>query len=542
MDKRSSRIDLRQRLQMGVGHLFNALDERMDYLPFFHFELVQDPLCVKHGAFDTPHVAGRFLDVFRLAASIIPLPQADPIYTALANQLYASLTRHPSGLPWNPALPWMQNVACLHNCREILLGLIALMTWRGDLQAETTAATFCRTLYQILGTKARFDAECLGEQGWCNPYGGILSAPPANTGRMIRPLVQYYRLSNDPVALELANRFVKDNLAALCDAEGHLLASAGPHLHSITGTITGLLEYGLLTHDQAIIERVRKAYDTGMAPWRSSYGWVKEFRYRPELAEILKGNTGYPGYDIPRGEANNTADLIESALLLGSLGLPEYYQDAERMLRNQLLAVQFIWPEWAGKETHLSDTLEIRYDEVVRRALGGFCFGSPNDLISYAKEPHQMNTDLAGGALQALCEAWNAVVTDDGQTLSVNLFFSMANESLDLECPGAGDAPITLNLPNPRHLRIRVPSWASPSQVMVQVNGMDRLSARDLVQNQYLELKNLPSSSEVRLWLPLHEETCSETIMDQRYEVSWVNDTVKAIDPSGRFFPLYQPV
>ena len=39
----------------------------------------------------------------------------------------------------------------------------------------------------------------------------------------------------------------------------------------------------------------------------------------PALAEPLQA-AGYAGHDINRGEANNTGDLIEAALLLGAAG------------------------------------------------------------------------------------------------------------------------------------------------------------------------------------------------------------------------------
>ena len=165
---------------------------------------------------------------------------------------------------------------------------------------------------------------------------------------MIRALAQVYRQSGDEVALELARRFASDNLESAFNADGGIRAEAGTHMHSITGTITGLIDYGLLMDDEAIIERARRAYDKGMAPYRSSYGWVKEFRWESWLAEPLAA-AGYAGFDVNRGEANNTGDLIEAALLLGGLGYADYYEDADRMLRNHLLASQVVDSAWVAE-------------------------------------------------------------------------------------------------------------------------------------------------------------------------------------------------
>ena len=35
--------------------------------------------------------------------------------------------------------------------------------------------------------------------------------------------------------------------------------------------------------------------------------------------------------------------------------------------------------------------------------------GVPQDLISYPEEAYQVHADLVGGALQSICEAWEAV-------------------------------------------------------------------------------------------------------------------------------------
>ena len=381
MYDRSSEVDLPSHLDLGVEHIFNTLDERQDYLPFFHYELIQQPTCLKHGPFDSPHVVGRYLDALGRCSKIIALPDAPEVYDALARQLYESLERHPSGLPWNKPTPWQPNVAAMHNCCEAVLGLLALMNWRGDRAAEPALRRLCRSILAAIGDGSRFRGESLGHGGWTTAFNGILASPPATSGRLIRPLVQYYRQSGDEVGLELARRFAEDNLRTAFEADGSIAPEAGPHIHSITGTITGLIEYGIMTDDETIIERARLAYDIGMRPFRSSYGWVKEFRWMPWLAEPLAA-AGYAGHDINRGEANNTGDLIEAALLLGEAGYLRYFQDADRMLRNHLLASQVVDTSWVQEAVGLEDTAEARYGEVGRRARGGFCFGALNDLIS----------------------------------------------------------------------------------------------------------------------------------------------------------------
>ena len=212
MYDRRSEVDLKRHLALGVEFIINNLDERQNYIPFFHYELIQQPACIRHGPFDSPHVVGRFLDALGRCSRIIELPGEAEIYDALAHQLYDSLERHQSGLPWNSSAPWQPDVAAMHNCREVVLGLLALWNWRADARAERSLRRLCRAILGAIGDGARFPAESLGPGGWTEAFSGILAPPPATTGRLIRPLVQYYRQSADEIALELARRFAVDNL------------------------------------------------------------------------------------------------------------------------------------------------------------------------------------------------------------------------------------------------------------------------------------------------------------------------------------------
>ena len=538
MYDRSSELDLKRHLALGVEFIINNLDERQNYIPFFHYELIQQPTCIRHGPFDSPHVVGRFMDALGRCSRIIELPDEAEIYDALAQQLYHSLERHASGLPWNSPAPWQPDVAAMHNCREVALGLLALWNWRAEVQAEPALRRLCRSILAAIGDGARFPGESLGPDGWTNAFSGILAPPPATTGRLIRPMVQYYRQSGDEIALELARRFAADNLDLAFGADGSIADAAGTHMHSITGTITGLIDYGILADDEKIIEGARRAYDVGMRPFRSSYGWVKEFRWAPWLAEPLQA-AGYAGFDINRGEANNTGDLIEAALLLGQAGYPDYYEDADRMLRNHLLASQVVDTSWVQEVTGHEDNDEARYGNVARRARGGFCFGGTNGLMSYPGEAYQVNADLVGGALQSICEAWEAIASVGDNTIRVDLLYSKEGSAYLLTCPPPGPEPITLRLHEAASVQLRIPSWAQPAAVTLQINDMATSSATDVIMDGYLRLSPLAPDSVVKVWLPTRRETVAEVVGGERYQIEWYNDTVVGISPPARFQPLY---
>ena len=309
-------------------------------------------------------------------------------------------------------------------------------------------------------------------------------------------------------------------------------------MHSITGTITGLIDYGILIGDNRIIEGARRAYDIGMRPFRSSYGWVKEFRWAPWLAEPLQA-AGYAGFDINRGEANNTGDLIEAALLLGQAGYAGYFEDADRMLRNHLLASQVVDTSWVREASGHEDDDETRYGNVAERARGGFCFGGTKGLISYPEEAYQVNADLVGGALQAICESSDSVAHVSDNSVRVHLLYSKEDSAFSLTCPPPGPEPIRLRLRQTASLQLRIPSWAKPAAVTLQLNDGPRSSAADSISDGYLRLSPLAPASVVKVWLPSRREIVAEEVGGDRCEIDWHNDTVIGISPPARFQPLY---
>ena len=145
-------------------------------------------------------------------------------------------------------------------------------------------------------------------------------------------LTHLFRLTGDQRALELADRFVRLARTRSFTEDGRLTMQAGAHTHSVTGTVHGLADYGLLAGDLDTVEHARRIFDVGLAPTRSSFGWSIE----------SLGNERVPG----RGEINNTGDMIQTAIILGLAGRPEYFGVAERMIRSHVLPSQWL----AGQE------------------------------------------------------------------------------------------------------------------------------------------------------------------------------------------------
>ena len=61
-------------------------------------------------------------------------------------------------------------------------------------------------------------------------------------------------------------------------------------------------------------------------------------------------------------------------------GHTSYFEDAERMLRNHLLASQMDDLSWVTENQGIENTETRAYEGLQGRAYGAFCFGDPKRL------------------------------------------------------------------------------------------------------------------------------------------------------------------
>ena len=228
---------------------------------------------------------------------------------------------------------------------------------------------------------------------------------------------------------------------------------SGNHLHSTQGTMTGLIDLGYETGEKQYSEIGRKLYENGLKPWRTSYGWAKEYKTYED-----KSN-----WHFDSGEANNTGDYIESALLLGKFYDHSYFDDAECFVRNGLLAAQLLDTGWIAQSGE-ADTMNTVYSDMRHRAHGAFVFTTPNGYKHY-------HTDLMGGALQSLAETYNSIVTKDRNGVHVNMLFPCELNGLKIESfiPEQGKVKITLLENN--DLTIKLPGWMDKGSLKIKQNG-----------------------------------------------------------------------
>ena len=234
--------------------------------------------------------------------------------------------------------------------------------------------------------------------------------------------------------------------------------------------MSSLAQLAELTSDAGLVDRVRFFYGNGLWEIRDALGWVIE-------------NSG-DGAISDLGEVNNTGDVVETALILARRGDPEYYGDAERILRGHLLPSQL--RDISFFHDLPNPNGEDGKRDVACRHLGTFGFPAPYGHQPMGAEHVGFNVDIAGGAVSSLCEVYRAIVQSDEAGCWVNLLFDHETSEVAVESPYAQPC-LRVRAKRPRPLFVRIPAWVD--QERMEVRGMAE-EAR--LTNGYLFLAQPP--------------------------------------------------
>ncbi len=504
-------IDLTRFIHLGVDHIYRgALNPRRAYLPYVRFNLTDPPTWARHEYWGSPHMVGRFLDALALADEVADVEHDEQAVAGLRKLAHECLDNS-YGLPFD-TLPDPQGKrgGNMHHCREVLLALVALHRWRGCERSAELARALVRAMEQATRETSAYPSHVLGEDGWGEPEPGWINY---TTGRAIGALIVYYRDSNDGLALELAKRFADANIGTTFTPDGELTPAAGYHLRSTGGTMTALLDLGVEAAEAKYFEFGRKLYDGGLKIWRTSYGWAKE------------NSNLRPG----RGEANNTGDFIDAALTLARNGHPEYFADAERFIRNGLLAAQIVATDWIA-QSEKADTDDYAYSNMRERARGAFAFTTPNGYHSY-------NTDLMGGAIRALCNAQESIVSKNADGARVNMLFNVDGEYLDVRSMLPEEGRVDLSVKRPCVTRVRLPEGVAREDIALRVDGEARAVEGDGLE---IDLGALAADTKVALAFKMSRRSTEEAAPGwPPHTIEWVGNTIGAMSPSEGPIALY---
>lgn len=508
-------------IQLGcrtMQRVFNADD---DHVPFFN-STVRPQAALWFSTYSSDaHVPGRHLNALLNAEAATGI-QLDA--DSVRNHRRAAIRSFsgPVSLPLNrQTIGGLPMNFCPHNLREGLHALVALTKFRQDEEACGMAERCIGAVFDLWNPDRGWDVQRLNALGiHFQECEGFLHGE----ARMVGPLVKYYRATGYGPALKLA-LILKDKAIGeyfLHDGEFEQARFATKHAHSITCVMSSLAQLADLTRDNSLLMRVKAFYDKGLWAMRDEIGWS------PESVSQVESD---------HGEANNSGDILETALILGRWGYPEYYHDAERILRGHLLPSQLRDISFVRNPPNPDGADGLR--DVADRHLGAYGFPAPygHESVGKGRGDVCFNMDIVGGTVGSLCEAYREVSRTEPTGHWVNLLFDHETSTVRVESFYT-QQNLAVEIRRAGPLFVRIPPWVNPDDLSVE--GTDEIPHWS---NGYLCFGRPPVQQRIVIKFPVKDQdlTLTQRLHIHPIRVRMHGDAVAAMDNFGADLTFFEP-
>ena len=523
--------DLRLALKEALRPMMTFFDPNHGNIPYFGNCMTGENWGNAHSTtFSMAHIPGRWLNGLLNAEDVLGKENAalnEEAVQTLGRWARYSISASKLGFPpcidEDTTKPILKTD--LHNLREVMHALTALVQFRGDEEARTCGM-------QLIDAVDRYFDYASGqfrEELWRQETGGSLFkwgalhadeiTFPVTFGRYIGPLVKFYKATGEVRALQQAISLKDVCFRDVLNEKGDYdVRIHGSHTHSTTAMISSLAILGDVLRDRTILDRCRAFVENGLNQIAVDFGWCIENYARQD--------------DV--GEINNTADILETCLILGKWGCPGYYARAERILRAHLLPSQLL-------DTHFiedpdDENCPARY-RMASRSKGAFGFPCP-----YGHEDHEgarvsFNWDIVGGGSEGLCEAIRGQCTLKGALYSVNLLFDTDNAAFTFRNPYDGNGVAEINMHQPvKALRIRMPG---------NCKGVTVENAESYINGEWLYLCGMEAGGTVRIFYDFEDRVVATPFRGKFYTLRWHGEEVTGAVSRGKrlcFFPEIEAV
>ena len=390
--------DIGDAIRLGCRTMCSVFNADDDDIPFFGSQVWPEARLSFSSTHNESHVPGRHLNALLSAEYAAGVYVDESCIDRHARAAFLSYSgEYPLPLNRDRVGGRLRHFSP-HDVREGFHALYALARFRGSEQALTKAEASIEAIQRLWDREKGWDRAALGDGTDFHSTTFV-----AGLARAIGPLVKLHRYTGCmgalDLALELARKATDD---FFLPGGGYDRESFGTHTHSTTCVLSSLAQLAELNRDAPLMERVRAFYENGLKEIRDEIGWVIE--------------SSADRVDPDRGEVNNTGDIVETALILGKWGYPEYFGDAERILRCHLLPSQLRDTSFIREPDNPQN--EDGKKDVAARHLGAFGFPAPYGHKPLDATRISFNMDIVGGAVASLCEALRqTVVSNDVRAL-----------------------------------------------------------------------------------------------------------------------------
>ncbi|MDP6106810.1 MAG: glycoside hydrolase family 127 protein [Candidatus Brocadiia bacterium] len=355
----------------------------------------------------------------------------------------------------------------------------------------------------------------------------------------------FYRVTGYEPALELSRGLARWGMARVFKNEDGRWDFW--HFHTSTAALLAIFEYGYAAGDREALERVD-----------ACYRWAREIG-DPLIGyytEVMPGERGFQKFFNPKTWHGSTvelcevADMVALALYLTKAGMGDYWDDADRWMRNVYAQGQLLEADFLDR---LPDDLFIGEPggyphtdtrDVAARSVGSF-FGCvrpesglhiiPTDDGPKMRPNAIMHCCTANGA-RTLYYVWDSIVERVGAEVRVNLLLNRASPWLDVDSYLPAEGKVVLRIKTAEQIAVRMPEWCRPRDVQVSVGGETRAP---VVEGKLVRLHWLRPGDCVTLEFPMPERVIHRMIVQKPYKLVLRGSNVVSIDPKGVAYPFY---
>jgi hypothetical protein len=254
--------------------------------------------------------------------------------------------------------------------------------------------------------------------------------------------------------------------------------------------------------------------------------------------------------DHPLAEGCCIGEMVALALNLSAYGVGDYYEDAERWIRNHfdetqltpIRAIDFIrWGETMEKRKLLYNETD---DRVAERNIGSFAgWPSGNEWVARKDDGKYDNLTMhccTGNCTGAVYYAWKCILDYKDGRLRVNMLLNRASRWADVYSyiPYEGQVDLKMKV-TCENVLVHAPEWipAGSNQITAEVDGKPVAFNWN---SRYIDLGKIEKGKLVQIKFPIGERMQKERIGGVDYTLLIKGNTVISIDPPGKHSPLYQ--
>ena len=563
-------LDLVQRAELALHGIAGTVDPKDEYQMWFEVFWNKNPPYMKHSGCDV-ECTPKLLDAITQLRLICGSQKFRDIEAGMEKALMSYLDKD-DGLYYalyKPHRKWhyaayankgyqtKQEDYAVPLSSGIMLTTLVLRNELGLTSCEDKITALARGLEKIAIHKNDYayypEGGGSGQPFSCPRSGWGNTKEPANEheggegsvmgyhGYQIRGLSMWAARSGDQQALEFAGKLARfvmksklwGNAADPPHVVGHEQGHVDSHLHCRSIALRGLLEYGIVARDARVCDFVRSAYE-----YMRTYG-INRIGFVP----------CWPP-DRTAMEGCLLGDLVALTVKMSRAGLGDYWDDADRIIRNHLVEAQYTdrnllarIAQAASPSKPTGHPGQICTENVHERMLGIFA--------SYLMPTHSMPARVmqccTGNASRGLAYAWDGILEGQGDEAQVNLLLNRASPWLDVDSYLPYEGKLVIRNKTARRIAVRIPAWVDRRKLRAGINGTDR---RLSFVGAYQVFEDLKPGDTLRLDFPVAEETVHLSALtatqgdkqNTTYEIAFRGNTVVDISPrneSPRVYPMY---